>query len=893
MCKPGNVNVRVSIIALLFAIAISSFASDKVFENIENSKYTFHYKRDNSIKSNTNNFFIREIARHNLNSLNSTNFTYYYSVHQSITRTEMNTYLVKTKIKGEKCTGDIYYRDFDISDILMPNHADLNIAIYSGDTFLEDFYFKDVTQNDEKEFELDFVFEGNEIPDNYWVRVENVDFYSGNNDKDVFFSRIHAIDIYYTGIAVTERLLNQLDEMNVKDIYMLPDFYIKLKEVERVYATVKNYNYPQELNLALDDKAGYYTKLDELARKISKYNYSYNQLLGSVDFIKIDGRFSGIAKDYVDLTSRYFELSQEVTHWQSSIYYDLGLVKYTNEMLEDYFSGFVKMIDKTGACNEKAQVVILLKDQIFQSYLNRAKEFMDEEKFHVATGVLKNAERFYKLTNGTTLPVEYNIINATASYGIYTSYIQVTDRAIEVGNYELAENYINKAREFQKQHKETIITDKYLKIMTNNLVNLYVVKGNSLNESEDFFEAKYCFAQAHRLSASIFVFNMDYEIKHGLNKAINGLYNGYVEKARFYFDEGEYYKANEEILKAQELYNSNSSVIMPSVEVDDITTGVNRSLYSYLIMKGKINLDAGSYTIAFEDFNNASKLEEEYEFQGDSLLEPLFKEAAVLVIIDKCETGIDNADKNYLNKAREIYDECMAMQVDCGLEKDTDVQKSLWELNSNLFIRNCENENVVFHNLINRADLSVNSGDFIGAVNILDKSFDVSNQNPYCEFDLALAEGLTAKYKPAARYQVLAKKAQQALMTEDRESFLEIYEEMEQISAENEIVRAKIEPMPLFYLFSVKNNLALFEKSIEQYDNRAEFETAMKLLKTIEANHYSMKDTRAIQERLAYKMAVSDQESQGVVDPKINVEKYTEGKSWYKFFKRTYIKSSK
>jgi len=427
-------------------------------------------------------------------------------------------------------------------------------------------------------------------------------------------------------------------------------------------------------------------------------------------------------------------------------------------MLVDYFSGFEKLIDKTGACNEKAQVVILLKDQIFQSYLNRAKKFMDEEKFHMATGVLKNAERFFKLTNGTTLPVEYNIINATANYGIYTSYIQVTDRAIEVGNYELAENYINKASEFQKQHQETIITDKYLKKMTNNLVNLYIVKGNSLNESRDFYEAKYCFGQAHRLSTSIFIFNKDYEIKHGLNKAINGLYNGYVEKARFYFDEGDYYKANEEILKAQELYNSNSSVIRPSVEVDNITTGVNRNLYSYLIMKGKINLDAGSYTIAFEDFNNAIKLEEEYEFQGDSLLEPLFKEAAALVIMDKCETAIDNADKNYLNKAREIYDECMAMQVECGLEKDTDVQKSLWELNSNLFVRNCENENVVFHSLIKKADLSVNSGDFIGAVNILDKSFDVSSQNPYCEFDLAMAEELTAKYNLLQDIRCLQKK---------------------------------------------------------------------------------------------------------------------------------------
>ena len=893
MLKPGDGSVRASLMAMLFAVVFSAFASDKVFENVENSKYTFHYERSNSVKSNTNNFFIREIARHNLNSLNSTTFTYYYSVHQSITKNEANTFLVKTKVKGEKCTGDVYYRDFDISDILMPDHADLNIAIYSGDTFLEDFYFKDLIQNEKGEFELDFVFEGNEVTDSYWARVENVNFYSGSKDKDIFFDRIHAIDTYYSGIAVAGRLINELESLDIKDSYMLPDLYVRLKEVERVYDAVKNFDFPAELNLATNDKAGYYSRLEELDRKIAQYEYKFDRLLNSVEFIKIDGRFAGIAKDYVELISHYFDLSQEVTHWQSSVYYNLGLVSYSNEMLDDYFSGFERIIDKTGACNNKVQVLNILKEQIFQSYLDKAREFNEKESFHLATGVLKNAERFYHLTYGTTTPVEYNILNATTNYGIYTSYIQVTDRAIEVGNYELAENYIKKAGEFQKQHSETIITDKYLNKMTNNLVNLYIVKGNSLNENGDFYEAKYCFEQAHRLSASISVYNKDYEIKHGLDRAINGLYNSYVEKARYYFDDGDFYRANEEILKAQELYNANSSVIMPSFEVNDITTGVNQSLYSYLIMKGKINLDAGSYTLAYEDLNNARKLEKEYGFQGDTLLEPLFKQAAALVIIDKCKAGSETVQMNNLDKATKIYDECMALQAECGLLNNPDVQKSLSELNSELFIKNCENENVVFNDFIKKADLSVNSGDFIGAVNILNRSFDVSMQNPYCEFDLATAEGLAEKYRPAARYQVLAKEAQQALLSEDRESFLKIYEEMERISAENEIVRAKIEPMPLFYLFSVKNNLALFEKSIEQYDNRAEFETAMKLLKTIEANHYSMRDTRAIQERLAYKMSESDKANRGVVNPKANVEKYTGGKSWYKFFKKAYIKNTK
>ena len=893
MCKIGNEYVSGSLTVLLLALVVSSFASDKVFENVENSTYTFHYNRDNPTKSNTNNFFIREMARHNLNSLNSTSFTYYYSVHQSIARTETNTFLVKTKVNGEKCTGDIYYRDFDISDILMPDHADLNISIYTGETFLENFYFKDVTQNKNKEFELDFVFEGNEIPDSYWVRVENVDFYSGDNNKDLFFNRIHVIDTYYAGIAVVERLTDQIDAINVKDSYSIPDSYIKLKETERVYDAIKSFNFPPELGLAANDKAGYYTKLNKLERKINKYKCNYNQLLASVDFIKIDSRFTEIAEKYVNLISRYFELSQVVTHWQSSIYYDLGLINYNNEMLESYFNGFKKIIDKTGACNDETQVLNILKEQIFQSYLKKATMFMNEEKFNLAIAVLRNAEGFYKLTNGNALPVEYNISNATANYGIYTSYIQVADRAIDVGNYELAENYINKAREFQKQHSETIITDKYLKNMTNNLIDLYVVKGNRLNESRDFLEAKHCFEQAQRLSASTSVFNKDYDIKHGLDKTINGLYNSYVEKARIYFDDGDFYNANEEIMKAQDLYNSNSSVIMPSVEVNNITKGVNQSFYSYLVMKGKINLDAGSYQLAYESLGNALKLKSEFNLPEDTLLMSLFKKAAALVVIDKCEVAQNEIEQNNIVIAKAVYDECMTLQVECGLEKDADVQKSLWELNSSLFVRNCENKNKLFLSFIDKADMSVNSGDFIGAVNILDKSFNISDENPYCEFDIAMAEEHQSKYKPAARYQILAKEAQKALLSEDRESFLKIYEEMEQISAENEIVRTKIEPMPLFYLFSIKNNLALFEKSIEQYDNRAEFETAMKLLKTIEANHYSMRDTRTIQEHLAYKMAESDKDTGGVSNPKINVEKYTEGKPWYKFFKKAYIKNSK
>ena len=702
MLKTGGGSIKAGLMAMLFAVVLSAFASDKVFENVENSKYTFHYERSNSVKSKTNNFFIREIARHNFNSLTNTTFTYYYSVHQSISKSEANKFLVKTKINGEKCTGDIYYRDFDISDILMPDHADINIAIYSGDTYLEDFCFKDLIKNKQGDFEIEFVFEGDEVADNYRAAVKNVDFYSVSNDKDIFFDRIHAIDTYYTGIAVAERLINELDGLDTKNSYMLPGMYVRLKEAERVYNVVKNFDFPQELNLSSYDRAGYYSKLKELGREIAHYNYRFENLLNSVDFINIDGSIESIAKDYVEMTSHYFDLSLEVTHWQSSIYYDLGLVKYSNEMLVNYFSGFEKIIEKTYVYNNKENVLNIFKNQIFRSYLEKAREFNEKESFYLATGVLKNAERFYYLVYGTAMPVEYNILNAKTNYGIYNSYIQVYDRAIKVGNFELAENYIKKAGEFQKQHSETIITDKYLNKMKINLINRYIKKGISLNESKDFYEAKYCFEQAYRLSASVSGFNMNIVIKQGLGKAIDGLYNSYIDKARFYFGKGDFFKANDEILKAQELYNSNSSGIMPSLHDNDI--GIVPS--------------------------------------------------------------------------------------------------------QNIFNKNYRTQNSIINKFIKKANLLVNSSDFIGAVKILKKSFKVDNQNPYCEFNLVMVKSIINKYEPLAKYQQLAKEARKALLSKDYESFLEICKKMERISDENEIVRVKIEPIPLFYLFSVKNNLA-------------------------------------------------------------------------------------
>jgi hypothetical protein len=150
---------------------------------------------------------------------------------------------------------------------------------------------------------------------------------------------------------------------------------------------------------------------------------------------------------------------------------------------------------------------------------------------------------------------------------------------------------------------------------------------------------------------------------------------------------------------------------------------------------------------------------------------------------------------------------------------------------------------------------------------------------------------LQSKYRPAAQYQELASDAQKALESNDHARFSEIYKRMEQLSQGYEVIRKRIEPLPLFYLFSIKKNLAYLESSLSDYRSQEEFETALRILQVMEAGDVPGKDAKGIQQKLAVKMAAADKATAYNSDPRENVNRYTNGNSWYKHFKKAYIKS--
>ncbi len=886
--------MRLLLINIVFFLGISagSFASstEMYFEHKESNSYVFNYSIDKPVENSVTNYFIKEIARYNLSNIYNTQYTFHYEMNHLIQLTSPNTFTVSTDIMGRKCTGDIIYKGFDISDILAPEKVDLKIILLSEGNYVLSKDFFGVPLDDSNHCHIEFIYETLKENRPYSLKIENTHFYSDLNDQEKFNKRISLIDDYYAAIAIVKQALKRFNEIDLNKNSII-DFYIQLKEFERTYQLVSKGAFIAELGIEPHDEGGYFENLTALKNQLVRFIEYFDILTESEDSFRVNKSVKAYAELYVEEATKYLMQSQQVTHSQSSFYYRLGFIKYDQRFLNCYSKDISQVLNKTNYRNSEKTIFQKLEEQIFKVYLDKADELIKTHRFSLALGMLRNAEGYYKVCFNNVLPVTLNLLISQANYGIFNSYLQLIDRAIDAGNYNLADSYLDKAMQFQKENAISIITDDYMRQISERLTILYIARGNELIEEEEYKNATFCFEQALKLCKRISRFNYDYDIKHGLMNARNGWYKSLINQIIENLEISNFELARQLMDEANQLVSGYYYEILYSPEHIFIRSAINHYYYGQLIQTGKALLDSGNYQLAYQQFLSAFDLEAKSNFELSQELPELFYRAATPVLVDLCSVGEVKVMKNQLSEARIIYEDCVKLQDEYGLIYQPKVQESITLLNNSIFTRHCDFVNQEFEDELSEFDDFIDRGDFISAVNMLNTADSLAYKNYYCELDKKLISEYRAMYGPASEYQKLAKMAQEALSSGDHEKFIEVHERMEYLSENYEAIRKYIEPLPLHYLFSVKKNLALLESSIEYFKSKESFEVALELLAVLEANNFTDRDTKALQQKLGNKMALADKECIYTADPNVIVDEYTEGKTFLKHFKKAYIKN--
>jgi len=879
----------ISLVTLLCLQFVSiTYASETALENSVNNSFIFWYSESPQSENATTNYFIREIAKYNLTSLYNTSFTFQYTVNNSIQNSAPNTCTITVDLIGQKCTGDVFYKGFDISDVLMPQKADFNVILVCENNYVDNRRFEGIKLDENGSCKMEYDFDVPDESQKFSLKFEKIKFYSTNEAEKRFDDRIAQIDDYYASVALMDQILNEFTDIETRRNSLI-DLYLYLRELERLYVIVSNEPFIRNLDISNNDFAGYFQKLASFKNQLVRYTEYFEILLKSTDKVCFYSSLNQTAGVFVKTASMIIMHSQTVTHSQSNYIYNLGLIDYSSVMIKRFKKDMKRIISKTDLAGNADYLIERFSNEVYDSFIREASNLINDQNYLAALGMLHNAQRFYNSTKNTGIPTELTILISRANYGIYDSYLLLINKAIDLGNYELAGNYIAKAKSFRDENRRSIIVDDYLTGVSEKLILLYITRGNQLNQNEEFQNAVECFERAGLICQKIKRFNYQYDIDHGLICSRNGLYNNLLRQAETEVTNENYSGAKILVDKANELFILHPAQIIPDRQYNQLLSAINYNTFKQLIIDGGTVLNNGNYNLAYEILLEAIELQEKSNFEYDCELAELFSVAASPVLNDMCSLGEVKIKRNQLTEARKIYDQCINLQKEYGLIYEAGIQENLTKLNNNIFEKHCETSHTEFNQIIDSFYLSVRLGDYVNAVNVLDAAEKISLHNYYCEIDRDYVIELREKYSPLAKYQILAQDAKDALITKDFQRFPEIYQQLEYLCGNYEMIRKQLEPLPLYCFFSVKKNLELFEALIDSLNNRQDFYIAISLLAVTEKNNLTINDIKSIQRKIGNKMAILDKNSNSLIDPLVLAEEYTSGKPHYKYFTRAYL----
>jgi len=864
-------------------------ASELIYDKKEKQSCEISFQSGKSGDPAINNFFIREIAKRNLSGLYSTAFTLHFTSWNTIQRMGDNFLQIRSVIEPQNITGDVYYKDFNISDILMPELASFRIVVFMDGYYLDSREFDDI-RIDKKGFSTGFEMENNTEGKDYSVLVEDLVFYSDQKDKPGFLNRTKFIDDYYASVPLMEDVLKlRVEQRSVETGSMLLAF-VRIFELNRVIREIESSGFDRILNGSQEDIAGYNKKLLELKDEYGRLEAYYQYLLSLGYKIIPDNDLHAATDLYVSLVSRYFSLSENVAHAYGTYYFAMGKVNFNSFMKRSFEDGITEVLQKSDPSIEPFPFISQLEDGIYYRYLSLAESLIKEEQFSIAKGILLNAKSIYESKNND-FQLEMNMMISQADYGIYNSYLKVMDRAIEAEVFSMAEIYIDKAWDFQRKNKTSIITDNQLVLLQIQLIEKYLSKGNRLLSENEYEEAIFCFEKAHGNSKGISIDNYNSQISQGLIDAKNGLYRYMLDEAGRLLEDGNYSQSQKLINQAITLQQQNRTEILVADHINDIQNNILIKVFDDLIAVGDASMEIGDFEKAYISYKDATALEIENHFQPHFQAGISKKDAAEKLILMNCENGLYLVNQNSLDEAVEIYDRCVLLSNENNLSQSDQIQSSMGALEKGVNEKKCQIIRMECKDLFTTAEQLKVSSEYALMVQKLDSCLDRSKQNINCEVDESHIYKLLLQYRDLANYQLLLTETINELNQNNADAFLGNYIRLCDLSDKVPMVKKEIEEYPFQNVLADRKYFFQIYNLIQKYDESQDISSMQKLLFALKMNLYSAKETMKIQTILGRSMSLKDQKNVFNVNPRPLLKQYTNGDNWFRFFENAYMEA--
>lgn len=384
-----------------------------------------------------------------------------------ITRQEKGNFATDIYIKPLEPKGDFEVYQFDASAVILPKIQSFRIQVFKEDSslvYLKYYNGEAIDANSVGQI-ASFTILHQRWAKAWFIKIDQfeLEYFKGEYAFEDWF---HYVTNYKTADYIVSELSNGylIKQANVKE--SIP-FLIKSLRYSNYLQKIYRSDFYSALILNKKDPLNLKNRMDIFSATLDINIDRY--AAGIKNSPEIDNlSLSQIAIDYMEEDELLLKLKKNYGNIYDNLFEILAAYDYPDNFMHDEIS-FFELISS----GEMDRVNILKSEfeKLFYEYsIAKLDLLIENQNFSEALFYIENLESFRENSENLIPSDKFEQRKSICAYGMYKSYANVIDKALEVKNLRLAEQYIEKAVLHQKKYASQIISnalieEKILKII--------------------------------------------------------------------------------------------------------------------------------------------------------------------------------------------------------------------------------------------------------------------------------------------------------------------------------------------------------------------------------------------------------------------------------------------
>jgi hypothetical protein len=697
-----------------------------------------------------------------------------------------------------------------------------------------------------------------DIMEKYDKQIKTISMISSDN--------IDMLPVYTYQLSNAEGFLKENEKYNTdNDIYSK---YVELKSVLNHNKEIIDFITPRASDL-------YYCKaISCISNNKKKDAYSYLQK--SISYNK-------------DNVMANYELSK--------MSLDSGQIIKTTSRLTDILS--------TMKPNEEQK--LLCQNLIAYSYdknLLKSMAYIKEGKYAYAFDILQELNAYcdkdvYGVCNKSLVKKNLQI----CQQGIYDNHIDVTKRAISMGEINVAGDFVENTYEYFQKNREAISDTASFDNVVNVVVNGYLNQARKIQEARNNEARVDLLRKAKELSAMV-----GGKFEENTLKQI-ALLQGTTLPTDTKLDSVENLAQNKGYTIDYPQYVkdtvSNAQEKVDKIEKDYITSSENKQ-------------PKQSVEVAINKTNTIDKAIDDKFFETRSFMKVNNYDKALEMLekanrLAKIEGDKKEVEKMYVRAIREITAKRMSSAQYCIFQGDVKKADSLVALTDDLITTYKMKDDSVVVSIMNaylraiddkvcqkkQEEINVmvydileciRKNDFYTADAYINKAMQIKGSNE-CRLDKSRIRSLKRQIEEPLEYVKMKEEAMQCLTDKDTNKFFIKYAALETFYNTHKLGEMSVVHQPLRDIMTATGSDNLAINTTENLIKYKQYEGAIESLGALKNFGYKARHTKKVQKRIGEMMALTEAKRQDKIDQSYRInDKYSNDK-WFKYFLKSYKKN--